>query len=111
MRAVVADLDETLFTISTEQRQAVVNYFMDWFNHGVRLSPVPDLAGRIARMEKKLRKMAENLEVSLQRGSLVVKSDADSLVLLTLLRRGSAWFEPHPNVDAAIMAALLESAT
>lgn len=111
MKLVSDQLDDTLFTITTEQEDKVVQVFMNWFNKEARLKPVPDLAQRVADMEPKLRKMAENLDVSIQKGKLVVRADAESTALLSLLRRGSEWFDPHRDVDAAIMWALAEGAS
>ena len=111
MDAVRGALQDNLFTITTKKQDAVVERFMAWFNHDARLKPVPDLAQRIVDMEPKLRKMAKNLEVSIQKGELVIRSDAESMALLSLLRRGSDWFDPHRDVDAAILLALSKGAT
>lgn len=111
MQVFVHHLDETLFTITTEKQDKVVETFLDWLTGKARLKQVPDLADRISKMEPKLRKLAKNLDVGYQGGKLVVKADADSTALLSLLRRGSDWFEPHPGVDAAILSALVKGAT
>jgi hypothetical protein len=111
MDAVRGALQDNLFTITTKKEDAVVERFMSWFNNDARLKPLPDLAQRITDMEPKLRKMAKNLEVSIQEGKLVIRSDAESMALLSLLRRGSDWFDPHRDVDAAILLALGKGAT
>jgi hypothetical protein len=98
--------EEKLFTISTKKTDAVVSIFMDWFNNSARLKPVPDVQNRILAMEPKLRRMARNLDLSFQDGKLVIKTDAESESLLNLLKHGSDWFDPHPDVNAAIMVAL-----
>ena len=111
MEGLVGFLDENLFTITTKQQQRIVAVFLDWFNRDARLKRVPDLAERIIGMEKKLRKMAKNMEVTMRGGKLVVTTDAESTALLNLLRRGSDWFDPHRDVDAAILYALAEGAS
>lgn len=111
MDALRGALQDNLFTNTTQKQDAVVQRFMNWLNLDARLKPVPDLAQRIVGMEPKLRKMAKNLEVSIQRGKLVIKSDAESLALLNLIRRGSDWFDPHPDVDTAILLALSKGAS
>ena len=110
MEALSSVLDETLFTITDQKERAVADILMDWLNNTARLKPVPDLAARIMRMEPRLRKMAKNLEMSIQEGKLVIKTDAESETLLNLLRRGSDWFDPHPDVNAAILLALADGA-
>ena len=109
--AVRSALQDNLFTNTTQKQNAVVERFMNWLNRDARFKPVPDLAQRIANMEPRLRKMAKNLEVSIQRGKLVIRSDAESAALLSLLRRGSNWFDPHPDVDTAILLALSKGAS
>jgi hypothetical protein len=98
--------EENLFTITPQKERAITEVFMDWLNGSARLKPLPDLPQRIQAMEPKLRKMAKNLDLSFQDGKLVIKADAESESLLTLLRRGSDWFDPHPDVNAAILVAL-----
>lgn len=98
--------EDNLFTISTKKEDAVVSVFMDWFNNSARLKALPDLPQRIGAMEPKLRRMAKNLDLSFLDGKLVIKADAESESLLSLLRRGSDWFDPHPDVNAAILVAM-----
>ena len=99
-------LEDTLFTITTQKQDSVVAVFMEWFTKHAQLKRVPDLQDRLAKMEPKLRKMAKNLKVSIEEGKIVIKSDAESENLLALLKRGSDWFEPHPDVQAAILLGL-----
>lgn len=106
MKGVREAFEDKLFTITSRKIDAVASVFMDWFNKEARLKPLPDLQQRIVAMEPKLRKMARNLDLSFQDGKLVIKTDADSQSLLNLLRRGSDWFDPHPDVNAAILVAL-----
>lgn len=106
MVGVRESFEKNLFTISTKKTDAVVAIFMDWFNNSARLKPVPDLQKRLLEMEPKLRIMARNLDLSFQDGKLVIKTDAASESLLNMLRRGSDWFDPHPDVNAAIMLAM-----
>jgi hypothetical protein len=110
MEALLGFLDKELFTLTIETRAAVAAEFKDWLNQKARLKAVPDLAERLARLELRLDKLSKSLEVSVQRGKLVVKADAESEALLALLRRGSDWFEPHPSVNGAILKALVEGA-
>lgn len=102
----VAPLEKSLFTITTKKEKAVVAVFMGWLTEDAQLKRVPDLQQRLVEMEPKLRRMAKNLKVSIREGELVIKSDADSEALLSLFRRGSSWFEPHPDVNAAILLGL-----
>lgn len=104
-------IEKVLYTKSRKQQDAVVANFMSWFQEGARLKQVPDLQDRLAAMEKKLRKMAENLEIEFVEGKLVIRSDAESMTVLNQLRRGSSWFDPHPGVDEAIMFALIKGAS
>lgn len=106
MKGMYEAFEDNLFTISRQKENAVVQIFMEWFNKEARLKAVPDLQQRIMNMEPKLRKMARNLNVKFQEGKIVVSTDADSQSLLSLLRRGSDWFDPHPNVTSAILVAL-----
>jgi hypothetical protein len=106
MEGLVTSFDETLFTITTKKERALVAVFMRWLTKEARLRPVPDLQKRITDLEPKLRKMAKNLQVSIKDGKLVIRSDADSESLLALLRRGSAWFEPIPSLETAILLGL-----
>lgn len=103
--------ENVLYTKSTKQQEAVVETFMTWFEKEARLKPVPDLQDRLVRMNQKLQKMAKNLEIEFVDGKLVIRSDADSMTLLNLLRRGSDWFDPHPGVDELIMSALIKGAS
>ena len=98
--------EENLFTLSTKKEDAVVAIFTDWLNNRARLKPLPDLPQRILALEPKLHRMAKNLDLSFQDGKLVIKADTESESLLNLLRRGSDWFDPHPDVNAAILVAL-----
>lgn len=109
MELMVWPLEKSLFTITTKKEEAIVTIFMDWFTTTASLKRVPDLQQRLAQMPIKLRKLAKNLEISIHEGKLVIKTDADSEILLSLLRRGSDWFEPHPDVDAAILVGLSTS--
>jgi hypothetical protein len=109
MELMVWPLEKSLFTITTKKEEAIVTVFMDWFNNTAALKQVPDLQQRLMQMPIKLRKMAKNLKISIHEGKLVIKTDADSETLLSLLRRGSDWFEPHPDVDAAILVGLSTS--
>lgn len=104
--AVRAALQKDLFTITTKEQDEVVRKFLDWFSNDARLKPGTDLAKKILVIEPRLRQMARNLEVSVQAGRLVIRSDADSMALLSLLRRGSDWFDPHPSVETAVLLAL-----
>jgi hypothetical protein len=106
MSAMREAFEENLFTITTPKVNAIVAIFMEWFNKEARLKPLPDLQERIMRMEPKLKRMAEKLNVSFQDGKLVIRADAESESLLNLLRRGSDWFDPHPDVNAAILVGL-----
>ncbi len=109
MELMVWPLEKSLFTITTKKEEAITSIFVDWFNTTATLKQVPDLQKRLMEMPIKLRKMAKNLKLSIHEGKLVIRSDADSEVLLSLLRRGSDWFEPHPDVDAAILVGLSTS--
>ena len=42
-------------------------------------------------------------------GQTLVTSDAESEMTLNSLRRGSLWFDPHPDADAAILTSLIEA--
>ena len=106
MKGLREAFEENLFTITPKKERAVAEVFMDWLNNSARLKPLPDLPRRIQAMEPKLRKMAKKLDVSFRDGELVIKADAESESLLSLLRRGSDWFDPHPDVNAAILVAL-----
>jgi hypothetical protein len=109
MDLIAAPLEKSLFTITTKKEEAIVTVFLDWFTKSASLKQVPDLQKRITDMEPRLRKMAKNLKVSIKEGKLVIRSDADSEVLLSLLRRGSDWYEPHPDIDSAILVGLSTS--
>ena len=111
MGVFTAYLNDTLFTLTSEQEESVVGALMNWLNNEARLKPVPDLADRLVSMAPRVRKMAENLTVSIDEGKLVVKTDAESEATLNLFRRGSSWFDPHPDVEAAILRALVEGST
>jgi len=104
-------IEKVLYTKSRAQQDAVVSQFMEWLQERARLKPVPNLQDNIVGMEKKLRKMAENLEIEFVEGKLVIRSDAESMTLLRLLRRGSSWFDPHPGVDETILFALIKGAS
>ncbi len=102
-------LEKSLFTITTKKEDAIVSVFMSWLTEKASLKRVPDLDQRLSAMPKRLRKMAKSLKLSIKDGALVVKADAESEALLSLLRRGSDWFEPHPDVNAAILMGLSTS--
>lgn len=106
MKGMREAFEEKLFTISSRKIETITAVFMAWLNNDARLKPVPDLQQRIVDMEPKLRRMARKLDLSFQDGKLVIKADAESESLLNLLRRGSDWFDPHPDVNAAILVAL-----
>lgn len=106
MAGLAEAFEDKLFTITTKKENEIVSVFMDWLSNYARTKPVPDLQQRIAAMAPKLRTMAKNLKLNLQDGKLVVSAGADSQSLLNLLRRGSDWFDPHPDVNAAILVAL-----
>lgn len=99
-------LSDTLFTITDSRKDAIVAVFMDWLTKYARLKPAPDIPDRIAKIEPRLRKLAKNLSVCIEREKIVIRTDADSQALLDSFRRGTSWFEPHPDVNAAIMLAL-----
>jgi hypothetical protein len=106
MAALREAFEKDLFTMTTKKENAIVSIFMHWLAKEARLKPLPDLQQRVIDMEPKLHKMAKNLSLSFQDGNLVIKSDAASGSLLSALRRGSDWFDPHPDVNAAILVAL-----
>ena len=108
-QTVLDHLDDTLFTMTGKKEDKIVSNLMEWFNTEARLKPVADLPDRIVRMEAKLRKMAKNLTVSVQSGKFSIKADAESETTLNSLRRGSLWFDPHPDADAAILTSLIEA--
>jgi hypothetical protein len=109
MQVILNQLDQTLFTMTRDKEDKIVESLMAWLNEKARLKPVPDLAARLLSMEPKLRKMASKLNISVQKGKFVFRADAESEALLNSFRRGSMWFDPHPDVDAAILASVIEA--
>lgn len=110
MEGIVADLEGNLFTITVEKEDAIVAVFLDWLNKDAQLKPVPDLQKRLLEIGPKLKKMAKNLKITVLEGKLVIRTDAESESLLSLLRRGSSWFSPHPDVNAALLLGLSNGA-
>jgi hypothetical protein len=88
------------------QRSVVVSTVMEGFGL-VQKKPVPDLPQRILDMEKRVRKMSEQVGLGFVNGRLVVKVAGSSESLMTELRRGSDWYLPWPEVDEVVLAAIL----
>lgn len=88
------------------QRNIVVSTVMEGFGL-VQKKPVPDLPQRILDMEKRVRKMSEQVGLGFVNGRLVVKVAGSSELLMTELRRGSDWYLPWPEVDEVVLAAIL----
>lgn len=106
MSAMREAVENKLFTKSDKNADAVTSYFLDWLNNDARLKPLPDLQQHLLDLEPRIRRMAKNLELSIQDSKVVIRTDAESESLLRLFRRGSDWFDPHPDVNAAIILAL-----
>jgi hypothetical protein len=92
------------------QRETVVAVVMAGFAQ-VRKKSVPDLKARLTEMEKRVRQMAESIEIGFVNDRLVVKVVGSSESLMKDLRRGTDWYEPWPQVDEVVFAAVLVDPT
>jgi len=69
--------------------------------------PVPDLAGRMQKLEDRMRQLAKSISLGFVNGRLVVKVAGSSEMLLKELRHGSDWYAPWEKVDETLLAAIL----
>lgn len=104
-------LGSSLFTISDEDRKQIASSLVEWLTDVARKKPVPDLLERVERLKKQIEQMARNISVEYSHGRFVIKTDSDSEAVLRMFRKGTDWFDPHNDVDGAIISALLSSAS
>lgn len=91
---------------SEAQRETVVAAVMGGFE-SLKKQPVPDLDKRTKDIEKKVRKLAEEVRIGFVNSRLVVRVAGSSESLIKQLRFGSDWFAPWPKIDEVLLAAIL----
>lgn len=99
-------LDESVY-ISNESRQRVSNALYEWLAFKARKKPVADLDKRLETMQKRIDSMCRELKVEFVNGSPVVMVTAAEESTLLMFKRGTVWFDPHEDVTAEIVNALL----
>ena len=105
-------LENTLATMAKErmrdpaQKQQVASAIMRMFD-GLRKKPVADLEQRAEKMRQRVNLAVESMSVEFSRDELVVKVAGSAEALLNEFRRGSDWFQPEPDVDKIILAAMM----
>lgn len=94
------------YATDREQQEKVVTDLMEWLA-GAKKRPVPDIEKRMEDMRKRVEHLSENLTVEIVRGKLVVRTAGSDSDTLKMFQFGTSWFEPHPDVTAQIVNALI----
>lgn len=98
---VEAELNELL----SRNRELVITELIDGFSK-VRKNQLEDLDVRVARFNEEIRRMADDLSVEFVEGEVVVKASGSGALTLRLLKAGSQWFNPVPDVNDRVMRGL-----
>lgn len=88
-------------------QQRVAETLFQWLAGEAVKKPLPDLDTRLVAMQAKLRAMATGLKLEMAMGKPVVSVSGDGHGTWCLFKRGSAWFEAHPNPELAVLVAVL----
>jgi hypothetical protein len=88
------------------QRRQVAAALMQMFTN-LRKKPVTDLDRRVQTMRQQIDRAVEDMSLQFVRGELVIKVAGSAELLINLFRRGSDWFQPEPDVDKIVLAAML----
>jgi len=97
-------IEAEVFDISDDQRQALSDRLAAWLTNESGASVVDT---RFQPMLVSLQNLAKSVYVEVTDAACVVKAPERSSETLLLLRRGSTWFNPIPECDNEIVAALL----
>lgn len=96
-----------LMSIPVSGRRQAADAIFEWLSFTAEKKPVSDLADRLTAWRKRIDVLAENVQLSYAKGSLVVNATGDADTTLRLLERGSDWFLPYDGVREKLAAALL----
>ena len=99
----VSTLLNPALEMTPEAQQRVTESLYCWLAESAVKRPVPDFDVRLAAMQTKLKSMAKGLRVEMLQGRVVVSASGDAQGTWCLLKRGSNWFEPHPNPEMAVV--------
>lgn len=103
-------LEESLEQLRYERWPVCATNIMNWLRDDARKVPVPDLAARMAKMQKDVEHMCKTMRLKYEKGKLVVKVDGSAEQTFKKLRLGTNWFEPDTDVMVQIMAGLDDEA-
>ncbi len=95
-----------LSTPTTEARDHVATEIMEWLLDRAVKKQCTDLDIRVAKMKLRVERMAKNMVVKFDAGKFVVKATGADEDTLRMLRNGTDWFLPHPDVVSAIFSVL-----
>ena len=101
--AVKSAIDPTL-TVSPAQQARIASRLYRWLSLETRKKAVPDLIARLERMKERIDALAEIIEIEYFGSGIVVKAFVRSDETFRMLRRGTDWFDPHPDLERDIIA-------
>lgn len=99
-----ADLFEEL---RKEHKERCASLLIEWITVNATKRPIPDLAERIEKFSKDIRKMCEEMRIKIDKGTVVVKVNGSAEQTFKKLRLGTDWFLPcSERLEIIIMAGL-----
>ena len=100
-------LNEDLTKICRANRQNTAEFFVNWLANSARKAPLENVLQRVDDWSARIRRMAENAVVKMEKGKLAVVVTGESEATLNGLDRGTDWFEPYTDVRDKLVALLL----
>lgn len=98
---------DSLDQLARDREKAVASKLMEWVSDPANTAKVPDLAERLAQLEKKVDRLAKGVKVRVEQGKCVVKVNGADMETLKQFRLGTKWFKPHPDPVLAVIEAIL----
>jgi predicted nuclease with TOPRIM domain len=94
--------------LTTKQRSEIAERIKRWLSEEARKKPLKNLPDRISAMNKRFEELADELEISMESGELVVKAAGKASETLRALNNGMDWFDPCESVEGLVISALWE---
>ncbi len=93
----------SLSTLTSSSRKDIATAMLEWVANTSN-TRCPDFAIRLETMRTRIESMSERLRIVFEENRFVIKVSGLDQETFQMLKNGTDWFMPHPDVVSAIVA-------
>jgi TolA-binding protein len=106
--SVVTHCFEQDLKLRPDDRKKIAARLYTWLALEAHKRPVEDLQERLVAMQREIDRLAQHIEFEVQEATIVVKASAIVDDTMRKFRRGTKWFDPHPDIVSEIVGVVFK---